>query len=60
LLVPESAITEARSFLWHRVRVLAEPAAAVPLAAVMAGVVPVGAGETVALVVSGGNNPTVP
>jgi threonine dehydratase len=60
LLVPESAIAEARSFLWHRLRVLAEPAAAVPLAAVMAGVVPVEAGETVALVVSGGNNPTVP
>ena len=60
LLVTEEAIIEARRFLWERVRVLAEPAASVPLAAVMSGVVPVEAGMTVALVVSGGNNPTIP
>lgn len=59
-LVSEDAIVEARRFLWERMRVLAEPAASVPLAAVMSGVVPVEAGETVALVVSGGNNPTIP
>lgn len=59
-LVSEDAIVEARRFLWERVRVLAEPAASVPLAAVMSGVVPVEAGDTVALVVSGGNNPIIP
>jgi threonine dehydratase len=60
LLVPESAIVEARAFLWHRLRVLAEPAAAVPLAAVIAGMVSVEPRQTVALVVSGGNNATLP
>lgn len=60
LLVPEAAIAAARAFLWQRLRVLAEPAASVPLAAVMSGLVPVAAGETVALVVSGGNNPIIP
>ena len=59
-LVPEDAILAARSWLWHRVRVLAEPAACVPLAAVRSGLVPVAAGETVVLVVSGGNNATLP
>ena len=60
LLVTEDAIVAARKFLWQRLRVLAEPAASVPLAAVMTGVVPVEAGMTVALVVSGGNNPVIP
>lgn len=59
-LVPEDAILAARSWLWHRARVLAEPAASVPLAAVRSGLVPVAAGETVVLVVSGGNNATLP
>ncbi|MGZ5417230.1 MAG: pyridoxal-phosphate dependent enzyme [Nocardioides sp.] len=59
-LVTEDAIVAARRFLWQRLRVLAEPAASVPLAAVMTGVVPVEAGMTVALVISGGNNPVVP
>lgn len=60
LLVTEGSIVEARRFLWERLRVLAEPAASVPLAAVMSGVVPVQTGTAVALVVSGGNNPTIP
>ncbi len=60
VLVPEEAIVAARRFLWGRLRVLAEPAACVPLAAVMTGLVPVPIGTTVALVVSGGNNPTIP
>jgi len=60
LLVPEDAIVAARRFLWGRVRILAEPAACVPLAAVMAGLVPVPAGTVAALVVSGGNNSTIP
>ncbi|MGN6578236.1 MAG: serine/threonine dehydratase [Nocardioides sp.] len=60
LLVADEAIVAARQFLWQRLRVLAEPAACVPLAAVMTGAVPVRDGETVALVVSGGNNPAIP
>jgi threonine dehydratase len=60
LLVSDDAIVAARRFLWQRLRVLAEPAASVPLAAVMTGAVPVLSGETVALVVSGGNNPAIP
>ena len=60
MLVTEDAIVAARRFLWQRLRVLAEPAASVPLAAVMTGVVPVEAGMVVALVVSGGNNPVIP
>ena len=39
---------------------LAEPAASVPIAAVLSGVAPVAAGETVVVVVSGGNNATLP
>lgn len=60
LLVPEDAIVPARRWLWERTRVLAEPAACVPLAAVLAGLVPVAAGETVVAVVSGGNNASLP
>ncbi|QNN53722.1 pyridoxal-phosphate dependent enzyme [Nocardioides mesophilus] len=60
LLVGEEAILEARRWLWSRVRVLAEPASCVPLAAVLAGVVAVPSGTTTALVVSGGNNATLP
>lgn len=59
-LVEEDAVLAARRFLWQKVRLLVEPAASVPLAAVMSGVVPVDGGETVALVLSGGNNPTIP
>jgi threonine dehydratase len=59
-LVSEDAIVAARSWLWQKVRVLAEPAASVPVAAVISGVVPVADGETVVLVVSGGNNATLP
>jgi threonine dehydratase len=59
-LVSEEAIAAARSWLWQKVRVLAEPAASVPVAAVMSGVVPVTGAETVVLVVSGGNNATLP
>ena len=60
LLVGEEAIASARRWLWQRARVLAEPAGAVPLAAVMSGLVRVRDGRTVVLVVSGGNNITLP
>ncbi len=60
LLVSEGELLAARRFLWERVRVLAEPGASVPLAAVLAGKVEVEPGSTVVVLVSGGNNPDIP
>lgn len=60
LLVSEDEVLTARCFLWERVRVLAEPGASVALAAVMAGKVEAEPGATLVVVVSGGNNPTIP
>jgi threonine dehydratase len=60
LLVSEDELLAARRFLWESVRVLAEPGASVPLAAVMAGRVEAHPGSTVVVVVSGGNNPEIP
>jgi threonine dehydratase len=60
LLVTEDEVLAARRFLWERVRVLAEPGAAVPLASLMAGKVAAEPGSTVVVMVSGGNNPTIP
>lgn len=60
LLVSEDELLAARRFLWESVRVLAEPGASVPLAAVMAGRVEAHPGSTVMVVVSGGNNPEMP
>ncbi|MBA3234292.1 MAG: pyridoxal-phosphate dependent enzyme [Propionibacteriales bacterium] len=60
VLVEEEAILDARSFLWSRARVLAEPGACVALASLLTGVVAVAAEQTVVVVVSGGNNDSVP
>lgn len=60
LLVDDGLVLRARRFLWDRVRVLAEPGACVALAALMAGKVALHPGSTAVVVVSGGNNPTVP
>lgn len=60
VLVTEDALQRARQFLWDRVRVLAEPGASVALAALLDGQVEVRPGSTVVVVVSGGNNPTLP
>ncbi|HSE09809.1 MAG TPA: pyridoxal-phosphate dependent enzyme [Nocardioidaceae bacterium] len=60
LLVTEEEAAVARRFLWERVRVLAEPGASVALAAVMAGKVDARHGSSVVVVVSGGNNPSIP
>jgi threonine dehydratase len=60
LLVTEEEMTAARRFLWERVRVLAEPGAAVALASVMSGRVSAEPGSTLVVVVSGGNNPEIP
>jgi threonine dehydratase len=60
LLVSEEEVLAARRFLWEGVRVLAEPGASVPLAAVLAGRVEAHPGSSVVVVVSGGNNPEIP
>ena len=60
VLVTDDAITEARQWLWQRCRILAEPGAATPFAALMSGAVDVRAGDTTVIVISGGNNPEVP
>jgi threonine dehydratase len=60
VLVSDDDILTARRWLWERCRVLAEPGAAAPVAALIAGAVAVHPGDTVVAVVSGGNNPTLP
>lgn len=60
LLVSEEEVLAARRFLWQRVRVLAEPGASAALAAVAAGRLDAEPGSTVVVVVSGGNNPSIP
>jgi threonine dehydratase len=60
VLVGEDDIVAARRFLWDRVRVLAEPGACVALASLLTGAVSVSARQTVVVIVSGGNNESVP
>lgn len=58
--VSDADILAARSWLWSHCRILAEPGAAAPLAALMCGAVTVRPGSTVVVVISGGNNPSIP
>ncbi len=60
VLVDEEEILAARRFLWSRLRVLAEPGACVALAAVLGGQIDVRSHPSVVVVVSGGNNETMP
>ena len=59
-LFSDADIVSARQWLWQRCRVLAEPGACVPLAALMTGGVTVQPGDTVVVVISGGNDPRIP
>ena len=52
--VDDAEIVEAMRFCFSRLKVVVEPSGAVPLAALLAGVVP-GAGRRIAVVLSGGN-----
>ena len=60
VLVEEDEIGRARRLLWDSVRILAEPGACVALAALLSGRVTVSRGQTVLLVISGGNNESFP
>ncbi len=55
VLVTEEEIATAMRFLYARAKLACEPAGAVALAALAAGKVPLEAGSSVAVVVSGGN-----
>jgi threonine dehydratase len=55
VLVPDDAILAARALLWDQTRLLAEPGAAAPLAALLTGAYTPTLGERVALVICGGN-----
>jgi threonine dehydratase len=52
--VEEADIVAAMGFCFSRLKVVVEPSGAVPLAALLAGVVP-GDGRRIAVVLSGGN-----
>jgi len=54
-LLPEAAISAAQQALWRECRLAVEPAAALPLAALLCGAVVSAAHERVALVLCGGN-----
>ncbi|MCB4456236.1 threonine/serine dehydratase [Leisingera sp. McT4-56] len=55
LTVPDSAITQAQTALWRERRILAEPAGATALAALMSGTYRPAPGERVAVLICGGN-----
>ena len=60
VLVEEEAIASARRWLWESLRVLAEPGACAALSSLLSGRVQVAADQTVCVVISGGNNSTLP
>ena len=59
-LISDEDIVAARRWLWQRCRILAEPGGSVALASLLTGAVAVHPGDTVVVVISGGNNPTIP
>ena len=59
VLVKDDAIRAAQRALWATLRVVAEPGAAAPLAALLSGAYAPAAGERVGIVVSGANTTAV-
>jgi threonine dehydratase len=55
LLVSDDQLTEAQTWLWETCRVLAEPAACAPIAALLTGGLAPAAGERVVALISGAN-----
>ncbi|WP_020576955.1 threonine/serine dehydratase [Actinopolymorpha alba] len=60
VLVPDDAIVAARTFLWERCRILAEPGGATAFAALHSGAFRPEPGETVVVVISGANTTELP
>lgn len=54
ITVSESGIVRAMRFLWERLKIMAEPSSAVPLAAIMEGKLNV-TGKRIGIIISGGN-----
>jgi threonine dehydratase len=59
VLVHDDAIRKAQKALWDRLRIVAEPGGATAFAALLAGAYQPGAGEHVAVVISGANTSAV-
>jgi threonine dehydratase len=59
LLVSDEAIRRAQEALWSRLRLVAEPGAAAPFAAILSGAYRPAPGERVGVLVSGGNTTAV-
>jgi threonine dehydratase len=59
VLVSDDAIRQAQQALWETLRVVAEPGAAAPFAALVGGAYQPAAGERVGVVISGGNTTAV-
>ena len=55
MLVEDDAIAQAQGVLWETMRIVAEPGAAAPLAALLSGAYIPANGERVGIVVSGAN-----
>lgn len=55
VLVDEKSIVQAQRLLWQELRVVAEPASAVPIAALMSGRYQPAAGERIGIVICGAN-----
>ena len=53
--VSEAEIIDALEFIWSRLKILVEPSAAVPFAALLAGRIAIPAGSRVGVLLSGGN-----
>jgi len=59
VLVSDAAIADAQAMLWRALRIVAEPGGAAAFAAILSGAYRPGAGERVAVVISGGNTAAV-
>jgi len=59
VLVSDAAIRRAQEVLWASVRIVAEPGAAAPLAALLTGSYVPSLGERVGVIISGGNTTAV-
>ena len=56
VLVSDAAIADAQATLWRALRIVAEPGGAAAFAAILSGAYRPGAGERIAIIVSGGNS----